>query len=131
MTAKVLAFRPRERIRLDAAPIGLIYRSMDTATAETVVSRALGEVGAAMTALRGRLSERQGPEPDPTLPRDLRRLRRMAEQLGMISLGLVAEDLRLCLDAQDGVARAAVAARFLRVADMTLASGKGAADGTM
>ena len=64
------------------------------------------------------------------LMRQLRRLQRMAENLGMVSLGLVAGDLRDCLDRGDVTAFSAVWARLLRIAERSLASDKDLLDQT-
>lgn len=121
MTAEVMAFRPKERIRQDSGPIVLMYRNMGTTAAEEVVTRALAELAMAMAGLADqvRVHDRQ------TLARQMRRLQRMAEQLGMVSLGQVAADIRLCLDQGDTIAFAAVWARLLRVAEASLAPEKG------
>ena len=63
-----------------------------------------------------------------TEARQLRRLHRMAEQLGMESLGAVAADLRRCLDIGDATAFSAVWARLLRVAERSLAVDKALLD---
>jgi hypothetical protein len=54
----------------------------------------------------------------------LRRLQRMAENLGMVSLGLVASDVRACLDRGDSTAFSAVWARLIRIAERSLSSDK-------
>jgi hypothetical protein len=51
----------------------------------------------------------------------LRRLQLMADNLGLITLGLVAADLALCISLQDVTAISAVWARLVRVADDALA----------
>jgi hypothetical protein len=54
----------------------------------------------------------------------------MAENLGMVSLGLVAGDVRECLDRADVTAFAAVWARLVRTAERSLALDKGLLDQT-
>lgn len=119
--AEILALRPRERVRQDSEPIALMYRNMGTAAAEEVVTRALTELAMAMSGLAERVHRQDRID----LARQVRRLQRMAEQLGMVSLGQVAADIRLCLDRDDPVAFAAVWARLLRVAESSLAPEKG------
>lgn len=117
MTALILAFRPKERVRQDAEPIALLYRTMGTQAAEEVVTRALGELAMTMAGL----AEQVRTTEVAVLSRQLRRLQRMSEQLGLVSLGLVARDVRDCLDRGDRTAFAAVWARLLRVAETSLA----------
>lgn len=121
MTAEILALRPREHVRQDSEPIALMYRSMGTAAAEEVVTRALTELAMAMAGLaeQVRLQDRLD------LGRRLRRLQRMADQLGMVSLAQVSADIRRCLDQGDPVAFAAVWARLMRVAECSLSPEKG------
>lgn len=124
MTGIVVAFRPKERVRQDSEPVALMYRNMGTSAAEQVVTRALGELAMAMTGLSDQVRSHDMTD----LGRRLRRLQRMAEQLGLVSLGHVAGDVRLCLDTADPTAFAAVWARLLRVAECSLAAEKGLMD---
>ena len=64
------------------------------------------------------------------LSRQLRRLQRMSENLGMVSLGLVAGDVRTCLERSDVTAFSAVWARLVRVAERSLAPDKALLDQT-
>jgi hypothetical protein len=124
MSAIVMEFRPKDRIKQDAEPIALIYRSMGTKAAEEVVNRALAELAVTMSALAVQVRGRDLLD----LARQLRRLERMAQQLGLVSLGVVAADVRACLEAGDMVAFGAVWARLIRVAETSLATEKGALD---
>ena len=124
MTGIVVAFRPKERVRQDSEPIALMYRNMGTTAAEQVVTRALAELAMAMTGLSDQVRSQDMSD----LGRQLRRLQRMAEQLGLVSLGHVAGDVRLCLDKSDPTAFAAVWARLMRVAECSLAAEKGLMD---
>ena len=123
----VVALRPKERVRQDGEPIATMYRSLGTASAEQVVARALGELALTMSGLAAQVREHELGD----LIRQLRRLQRMAENLGLISLGLVAADLRVCLDRKDVTAFAAVWARLLRIAERSLASDSAALDQTL
>lgn len=124
MSGFVVAFRPKERVRQDSEPIALMYRNMGTAAAEQVVTRALSELAMTMAGLSERVRARDVAD----LGRQVRRLQRMAEQLGMVSLGQVAGDIRGCLDGGDATAFAAVWARLVRVAECSLAADKGLLD---
>ncbi|MDB5658875.1 MAG: hypothetical protein JWS10_1490 [Cypionkella sp.] len=116
----VVALRPKERVRQDAEPIATIYRNLGTSSAEQVVTRALAELALTMAGLASQVRAHEMGD----LIRQLRRLQRMSENLGMVSLGDVAGDLRLCLDRADTTAFAAVWARLLRIAERSLASDK-------
>lgn len=65
------------------------------------------------------------------MPRPLRRLQRMAENLGLITLDIVAADLTLCITSQDVTAFSAVWARLVRVAENTLADHRGLLGATL
>lgn len=117
MTGKIAALRPKERVRLDAEPIAAMYRNLGTSTAEQVVTRALSELALTLGGLADQVRMRDLSD----LGRGLRRLQRMADHLGMISLGLVAAEARICMDRGDDTAFAAVWARLIRVAEASLA----------
>jgi len=123
----VVALQPKERVRQDAEPIATIYRNLGTSSAEQVVTRALGELALTMSGLATQVRARDMGD----LLRQLRRLQRMAENLGMVSLGVVAGDLRICLDRSDATAFAAVWARLLRIAERSLSSDKDLLDQTL
>ena len=124
MTAKITAMRPRDRVRQDSEPIAMMYRTMGTQAAEQVVNRALAELALTMAGLADQV--RDGDV--ETLARQLRRLQRMAEQLGLVSMGQIAADARHCQDRPDRTAFEAVWARLVRVAEMSLATEKGLLD---
>lgn len=123
----VVALRLKEHVRQDAEPIATIYRNLGTSSAEQVVTRALGELALTMAGLAAQVREHEMGD----LVRQLRRLQRMAENLGMISLGTVAGDLRICMDRSDSTAFAAVWARLLRIAERSLSTDKDLIDQTL
>ena len=116
----VVRLQPLERVRQDGEPIATIYRNLGTVSAEQVVTRALGELALTMAGLASQVRAHDLAD----LSRQLRRLQRMSENLGMVSLGLVAEDVRCCLARGDSTAFAAVWARLIRIAERSLASDK-------
>jgi hypothetical protein len=120
----VTALRPREVVRQDAEAIAVIYRNLGAPTAEQMVIRALGELALAMAGIAAQVKAHQLSD----LARQLTRLRRMAESLGLVSIGTVSEDARICLERSDTTAFAAVWARLLRVAERSLAPDAGFAD---
>jgi hypothetical protein len=124
MSGTVLALRPKDRVRQDSEPIAQIYRTMGTHAAEQVVTRALAELGLTVAGLAQLMAEQDLDD----LPRRLRRLQRISEQLGVTSLANVAADARLCLEQGDAVAFSAVWARLLRVAELSLSGDLGIRD---
>lgn len=122
--SNVVALRPKDRLRQDGEAIAAIYRNLGTATAEQMVTRALGELALTMAGIAAQLRGHELAD----LSRQLRRLQRMAENLGMVSLGEVAGHARECLERADPTAMAAVCARLMRVAERSLASENGLAD---
>lgn len=117
-STNVVALRPNDRVRQDAEPIAALYRNLGTDSAEQVVTRALGELALTMSGMAAQVRSHDLAD----LSRQLRRLQRMGENLGMTSLAQVAEDVRSCLECADATAFAAVWARLLRVAERSLAS---------
>ena len=117
----VVALCPDDRVRQDAGPIATIYRNLGTASAEQVVARALTELALTMSGLAVQVRAHDFGD----MAKQLRRLQRMSENLGMISLGLVAADVRACVDRSDVTAFSAVWARLIRVAERSLAHDRG------
>ena len=124
MMSNVVAFQPKDRVRQDAEPIATMYRNLGTQAAEQVVTRALGELALTMSALASQIRAHDLVD----VARQLRRLQRMAEHLGLVSLALVAADVRTCVESGDATAFAAVWARLLRVAERSLATDKDVVD---
>ena len=114
----VVALRPNERVKQDGEPIATIYRNLGAASAEQVVTRALTELAMTMAGLASQIRLRELGDVD----RQLRRLQRMSENLGMVSLGLIAGNVRSCLGQGDATAFSAVWARLIRVAEWSLAT---------
>ncbi len=114
----VVALCPNDRVRQDAEPIATMYRNLGTTSAEQVVTRALTELALTMAGLASQVRAHDLSD----MARQLRRLQRMSENLGMVSLGLVAADVRDCLDRGDVTAFSAVWARLMRVAERSLAT---------
>lgn len=121
MPMNVTVLRPKDQLRQNIEPVAAMYRDLGTAQAEQVVTRALGELALAMSGLAAQVRAHEMQD----LARQLRRLQRLSEQLGMLSLSQVAGDLRICLDRGDSTAFSAVWARLLRVAERSLVVDKG------
>ncbi|MGL4319980.1 MAG: hypothetical protein ACRCS3_03885 [Paracoccaceae bacterium] len=111
----VLALVPSERLRQDAEPIAAIYRNLGVQAAEQVVARALAE----LSAVAQEVVEQVRLHDSTSLPRSLRRLQRLSENMGLVSLGTVAHDAAICIADGDGIAFAAVYARLQRVMERT------------
>lgn len=116
-----MVLRPKDQLRQSFEPVAAIYRDLGTEQAEQVVTRALGELALTMSGLAAQVRAHELQD----LSRQLRRLQRLSEQLGMLSLSQVAGDLRNCLDRTDATAFSAVWARLLRVAERSLVMDKG------
>jgi hypothetical protein len=117
----VVRLAPRDRLRQDAGPIAAIYRNLGVQAADQVVGRALAELAQATATAAHQL--RDGLWDD--LPRQLRRVERMATHLGMVTFATVAADLRACLDDGDPTALHAVWARLERAAERSLSAEDG------
>lgn len=120
----VVALRPNDHVQHDTAPVMTLYRNLDSVSAGQVVNRALAEIGLAIATLSAAVEAQQLDG----LDRQLRRLQQLAENIGLVSIGQVAVDLRTCLDQGDDTAFAAVLARLTRVAERSLAPSQHFAD---
>lgn len=118
MPGNITVLRPNERVCLNAGPIAAIYRDLGSLAAEQVVNRAMGELALTMAGLAGQVRARDLTD----LHRQLRSLQRMADHMGMTSLGLVSAQVGACIDSGDATAFSAVWARLIRVAEHSLAS---------
>lgn len=116
MSAIVLNIRPKERPQQNLEHIAAVYRNLDSRDAEKVVSRALGELGLTLSSLASQMACLHRRD----TARELKRLERMAENLGLITLSQVAKDLAYCLELGDSTAFAAVWARLLRLGQCTM-----------
>ena len=127
MTTKLTVLRPKDRVQLDNNAIATIYRALGAPAAEGVVTRALTELAVTMACLADQIRDRELED----IQRLIRRLTRMADHLGMVSLGRVAQDVGHCLETGDATAFAAVWARLLRIAESSLATEYESCDGAV
>ncbi len=116
--------RPREVVRQDVEAIAVIYRNLGAPVAEQMVTRALGELALTMAGI----AEKVRAQDLRDLARQLRRLGRLAADLGLLTLATVAGDAKTCLERAESTAFTAVWARLLRVAERSLAADMGLAD---
>jgi hypothetical protein len=115
---------PREVVRQDVEAVAGLYRNLGAPVAEQVVMRALGELALTMAGAVERVRAQELRD----LPGRLGQLRRLSEEMGLVSMARVAGDARTCLERADGTAFAAVWARLVRVAERSISSADGAAD---
>lgn len=121
---EVTALRPREVVRQEVEAIAAIYRNLGAPVAEQMVTRALGELALTMAGIAEKVQAQELRD----LARQLGRLRRLAEDMGLVTLATVAGDAKCCLERADGTAFSAVWARLLRVAERSLTPDQGTAD---
>jgi len=120
----VAVLTPREAVRQDVAAIAEIYRNLGAPVAEQMVTKALAELALTLAAIVVKVRAQDLRD----LSRQLSRLRRLAEDLGLVSLATVAGDAQTCLERADGTAFSAVWARLLRVGERSLAPQAGQTD---
>lgn len=120
----VTSLTPHEVVRQDVEAIAAIYRNLGAPVAEQMVTRALGELALTMTGI----VEKVRAQDLRDLARQLTRLGRLAQDIGLISLACIATDARTCLERADGTAFSAVWARLMRVAEQSLSLPAGVAD---
>ena len=121
---RVRRLTPREVVRQDVEAIAEIYRNLGAPVAEQLVTRALGELALTMAGIAEKVNRQETQD----LGRQLVRLRRLAEDIGLSSLATVAGDAGTCLLRGDATAFAAVWARLMRVAKTSLAQEAGTPD---
>ncbi|NJS39409.1 MAG: hypothetical protein HC783_10735 [Rhodobacteraceae bacterium] len=121
---EVAVLRPREVVRQDVDTVAEIYRNLGAPTAEQLVTRALGDLALTMAGI----VEKVRAQDLRDLGGQLARLRRLADDIGLVTLAKVAGDLQSCLERADGTAFSAVWARLMRVAERSLSPDHGIAD---
>ncbi len=122
--AELAVLRPHEVVRQDVETVAEIYRNLGAPTAEQVVTRALGELALTMAGIVEKVQAQELRD----VARQLVRLRRLADDIGLVSLARVAGDVQACLERADGTAFSAVWARLLRVAERSISPDHGVAD---
>jgi hypothetical protein len=120
----VMTLKVREQVHQDCTPLALMYRNLGPASTEQIIARAMGELALAMAGIAAQVKEHQLTD----VARQLTRLQRMAENLGLVSLSAVSGDAKACLEGADSTAFAAVWARLLRVAERSLSAETAFAD---
>jgi hypothetical protein len=117
--AQVMQICPRERVWLDPSRIGALYAELGGAEVRALLDRAMAEMG----AVRREMASQYAAHDLDGFARNLRRMRRIAEHLGLTTVGTVAGDVAACLGRGDATALAATWARLSRSADQALAGG--------
>lgn len=121
---QVTELRPTERVVQDRDLVAAIYRDLGQAAAERMIRRALVEMLAGVNQLTAAVRARDLQD----VPRQMQRLRVLADGLGLVSLAAAAQDLRICLERGDSTGFSAVLARLLRISELSLGHGQSFAD---
>jgi hypothetical protein len=116
MAAEVTRIAPRERVWLDPHRIETIYAQFGGAEAQALLERAMNEV----YVIRHELAQQYEARDFEAFARNLRRLRRIGQHLGMPMISRISEDVGRALAAGDATAMAATWARLRRSADQAL-----------
>lgn len=116
MAAVVVQLCPRERVCLDPARIGVLYAQLGGNEVQALLDRAMTE----LVDTREELAAQYMAHDHEGFLRNLRRLRRIADHLGLSTLGYVAGDVETCAANRDEVAIAATWARLLRSIERAL-----------
>ncbi|MFA5537752.1 MAG: hypothetical protein WCZ72_12170 [Gemmobacter sp.] len=119
MAGRVMRISPRERIWLDPARIGVLYTELGGAEVQALLDRAMGELSVILAEMTGQF----GRGEVAGFARNLRRMRRIADHLGLPTLTAVAGHVEDCLTRPDDIALAATWARLARNAERALAGG--------
>lgn len=116
MAAKVVQLCPRERVCLDPARIGVLYAQLGGGEVQALLDRAMTE----LVDTREELAAQYMAHDHQGFLRSLRRLRRIADHLGLSTLTCVAGDVETCVKQRNEVSIAATWARLMRTIDKAL-----------
>ncbi|MBN2739261.1 MAG: hypothetical protein JXR35_00025 [Rhodobacteraceae bacterium] len=105
-----------EASALDPARIVVLYAQLGDTAAEQVISAAMEDIAQHAVAIEKAAKAHHYDK----MTADLDAMITLAEQIGLRSLVLVAQDLQACIAARDHIAQAAVLARLMRLADRSL-----------
>lgn len=113
MAALVTYLCPRERIWLDPSRIGLLYAELGGAEVQALLDRAMAELADVHEDLRLHYVARDLDG----FSRSLRRMRRIADHLGLTTVARITGDVSDCLERADPTALSATWARLSRSAE--------------
>lgn len=113
---KLAVLRLDEGVRLDPDRIVALVSELGEDGAEQAVRRAIEELAGRLTELLRFVDEGDAV----AMHRSARRLSKVAEQIGMLTLARIAGDVLRTADAGDVAAQAATLARLVRIADRSL-----------
>lgn len=119
MACMVMQMIPRERVWLDPSRIGSLYAELGGTEVQALLDRAMAELSAIQRELAAQYASRDLEG----FARNLRRVRRISDHLGLTTVATVAGDVAHCLDTGDATALAATWARLSRSARQALAGG--------
>jgi len=114
--AQVSRFTCDEASALDPARIVVLYAQLGEVAAEHVISTAMEDIAQHIVAVEKAAKAHQCAK----MIADLDAMITLADQIGLRSLVLVAQNLQACIEAHDQIAQAAVLARLMRLADRSL-----------
>lgn len=120
----IATLRPVERITQDGKAIAEIYRSLGAPTAERIISHAMEELGLLLNELAVKLRDGQKDE----FVKQLNKMDQLAENLGMTSFCKIIDDARSCIENGNDAGFAAVWARLIRVAELSITTKGGSSD---
>jgi hypothetical protein len=112
----VTHLKPDETVRLDASVLGELYLELGEVGAQNIVARAMEDLAQRLTDA----VQLYRNADFLALRKTVRATVAVAEQGGMRSLALRAQDVVACIDAGDPVALAAVLARLMRIGERSL-----------
>lgn len=112
----ISVLRIDEPVWLDTARIAALSAEHGTIEAESLMSRAVGELALVLAAMVRNYADGELKD----FARGLRSLRRMSGHVGMESLARATEGVEICLKRGDATALAATWARCLRLGESSL-----------
>ncbi|WP_052700951.1 hypothetical protein [Loktanella sp. S4079] len=105
-----------DRLLFDPKPINQLIASKSITEAEEIICRVLEELAAHITALQRQLARRDLA----AMLRPCRKVRLIADQIGLIEMAVTADHIQTCLKQADGVALEATMARLERAFDFAV-----------
>ncbi|WP_394180371.1 hypothetical protein [Yoonia maritima] len=105
-----------DKLQFDPAPLNRLFATKPVAEAEDIVSRVLEELAAHLEVLQQGLASQNFA----TMLKPCRKIRLIADQIGLTEMAVTAGHIQTCLKQADGIALEATMARLERAFDFAV-----------
>ena len=113
----VVVLRCPDQLHFDPAPLNRLFAAKEAVEAEEVVCRILEDIAMRLDMLQGQMARSEFEN----MVKPAKRIKRVADQIGLTEVCVAANHVATCLGQRDGVALEATMARLERSFDVAVA----------